>query len=591
MLSGNVEELLQRIREKLASRGARGIFALGKSFRIIDDDNSFSIEFHEFKKAMNDYRMGMSEEETKKMFGVFDTNHDGSIDYNEFLRGIRGPMNEARKVWVKRAFAKMDKDGNGKIELNDIKGVYNAKMHPDVKSGRRTEDDVLLEFLETFEVHHNIMLNKANDHIVTPEEFEEYYNNISMSIDNDEYFALMMKNAWRLDEADRTYEKGWKGEEESKATRTVAPQLTSLHRASPRKGANNASSIDNTLNLGAQLYNRTHQPEEKRSLDVDQACEAFRKKLVARGARSIIGMSRQFRIMDDDNSHKLDFAEFTKAIKDYRVGVDEATVKLLFDACDKDKSGEVDYDEFIRTVRGPMNESRKKLVEAAFTKLDKDGNGVLEVSDIKGTYSAKNHPDVKSGRKSEDEVLGDFLETFEMHLNLGGGVRDRKITREEFFEYYNNVSASIDDDKYFEQMMISAWKLQGEDIKKAAWKADYGGAAAGVRGSPQKTGAPYGVSAGPVDYRSAARAQQEDVSHEEFKKRPESAATAPAGSAPAPKVAAAEKSPEKAEAHELLHTFRQCLASRGARGIFGLARVFRVCRDIKKRRSRMTTTA
>ena len=30
------------------------------------------------------------------------------------------------------------------------------------------------------------------------EEFVEYYKNISSSVDNDDYFALMMNNSWNL---------------------------------------------------------------------------------------------------------------------------------------------------------------------------------------------------------------------------------------------------------------------------------------------------------------------------------------------------------------------------------------------------------
>ena len=39
----------------------------------------------------------------------------------------------------------------------------------------------------------------SRDGIVTMQEWIEYYNNVSMSIDNDEYFAVMMNNAWNLD--------------------------------------------------------------------------------------------------------------------------------------------------------------------------------------------------------------------------------------------------------------------------------------------------------------------------------------------------------------------------------------------------------
>jgi len=45
--------------------------------------------------------------------------------------------------------------------------------------------------------------NETPNHVVTKEEFEEYYNNISASIDDDQYFQLMMENAWKLTESSR----------------------------------------------------------------------------------------------------------------------------------------------------------------------------------------------------------------------------------------------------------------------------------------------------------------------------------------------------------------------------------------------------
>jgi Ca2+-binding EF-hand superfamily protein len=49
-------------------------------------------------------------------------------------------MNQNRKKFVAQAFKKLDKDGSGSIDINDIKGVYNAKKHPDVVSGKKTEE-------------------------------------------------------------------------------------------------------------------------------------------------------------------------------------------------------------------------------------------------------------------------------------------------------------------------------------------------------------------------------------------------------------------------------------------------------------------
>ena len=53
------------------------------------------------------------------------------------------------------------------------------------------------------------------------EEFTEYYANISVSIDNEEYFALMMNNSWNLRGDAATYQKygkSWAEKEEETAS-------------------------------------------------------------------------------------------------------------------------------------------------------------------------------------------------------------------------------------------------------------------------------------------------------------------------------------------------------------------------------------
>jgi len=140
-----------------------------------------------------------------------------------------------------------------------------------------------------------------------------------------------------------------------------------------------------------------------------------------------------------------------------------------------DSSGTVDYDEFVKGVVGDMNDNRKVLVKKAFNKLDKNGNGTIEVDDLRGVYSAKSHPDVLKGKKTEDEVLAEFLDNFEYHFSMLNNkqTKDRVITFDEFIEYYNNISMSVDDDRYFEQMMNSAWNLDGSKSGgQKAWKGE-----------------------------------------------------------------------------------------------------------------------
>lgn len=210
---GDDKAMIAHIRERIAARGARGIQGIGKKFKIADDDRSGSLSKEEFKKAMHDFRIGLNEQEVVRAFDIFDRDGSGDISYDEFLRSIRGRMNPARQAVAKKAFAIMDKDGSGILDINDIRQNYNAKSHPDVKSGKKTEDEILLEFLDTFEDHFCDMKGHGDsrDGKINMEEWYEYYNNVSMSIDNDDYFMLMMNNTWNLDNS-RVTKKGWGGE-------------------------------------------------------------------------------------------------------------------------------------------------------------------------------------------------------------------------------------------------------------------------------------------------------------------------------------------------------------------------------------------
>lgn len=181
--------------------------------------------------------------------------------------------------------------------------------------------------------------------------------------------------------------------------------------------------------------------------------------MLSRGARSLLGIARVFKIMDDNRSGSLDLMEFSKGCQESNLGFTDIDVKTLFAAFDRSGDGLIDYEEFLRVVKGPMAPKRVALVKRAYKVLDRDGSGEVDYNDICQTYDAKKHPAVIEGRKTERQVLNEFLATFELALS---GVADGIVTEEEFLEYYSAVSASIDNDDYFEQMIDSSWNISGQ---------------------------------------------------------------------------------------------------------------------------------
>ena len=92
----------------------------------------------------------------------------------------------------------------------------------------------------------------------------------------------------------------------------------------------------------------------------------FRDKIKARGARGIVGLQRIFKIMDDDNSRTLSEYEFAKACRDFKTGISDENVPILFNMFDVNRDGVLSIDEFIMAVRGDLNDARLAIVEKAF---------------------------------------------------------------------------------------------------------------------------------------------------------------------------------------------------------------------------------
>ncbi|CAF4082028.1 unnamed protein product [Adineta steineri] len=183
---------LERLRAECLKRGAQGIKGLSLLFRIMDDNGDRKLNMEEFQKGVQEYGLNFSKADINELFRQFDTDKNGSIDYEEFLFRLRPPMNNFRLDLVAKAFAKLDKNHDGQITIEDLRGVFNVKKNSKYLSGDIDEDKGLREFLNSFDYGEHI------DGVVTREEFNNYYSGVSASIDNDMYFDLMMRNAWKL---------------------------------------------------------------------------------------------------------------------------------------------------------------------------------------------------------------------------------------------------------------------------------------------------------------------------------------------------------------------------------------------------------
>jgi Ca2+-binding EF-hand superfamily protein len=210
------------------------------------------------------------------------------------------------------------------------------------------------------------------------------------------------------------------------------------------------------LTAQPQVASRQPPPERLRRAGTADRITEFREKVLERGGcAGIHSLSRVFRLMDTDDDRRISPEELQNGLAHYGMPMTAEEIQQLIAAFDKDKSGNIRLGEFLMAIRGTINQRRQKMIDMAFKVLDKTGNGVITIEDIQGTYSVDHDPDVLQGRIAAEQALNAFLSTFDSID------KDGVVTQKEFTEYYRSISASINNDDYFELMMRNVWHIPG----------------------------------------------------------------------------------------------------------------------------------
>ena len=506
----SIDDIIEKIRNRIKSRGIRCIISLENNFRALDEDNSQTIDFDAFEKTSQDFRFGINFDELKKLFNFFDKEGNGRIDYDEIIRLIRGQMSNFRKNLVEDIFETFKPNQDGNVPINKVNKLFIPENHPDVLSGKRNPEEVYQEFLDTFEGNHNYLNgDEAQFGNVDIDEFCDYYDSVSMLIDRDEDFEDMLRGVW-LDEVN-TNNNNYNKQQEEKPKPLRGKKV--IKNVEKQKDEYQNENENNNYN---ENINKEKEKEDAKRKDVNEGFESFKQFLQQKDAKTVLTLARQFKIMDENGNKTIDFGEFCKGMKNAGLNIPEDVLQELFNDFDYDGSGFISYDEFMVKLLGDLNPRREAVVRAAFSKLDLDKSGVIELNEVKSFYNTKNNPQVLNGEINEEQLYSHFIETFGNHHNLYSGIRDKRVTWNEFLDYYRYMSFNIPDDDLFEAILVAAWRLENtgeyiksqrdEDEKKQRMlehnleeKQEL------LRGRKNESsirggGAPYGVDKEPTDY-------------------------------------------------------------------------------------------
>jgi Ca2+-binding EF-hand superfamily protein len=156
-----------------------------------DENNSLNIEtlFNAFKSI----GLNIPQNDINNFFNLLDFSGTGKIALDDIINTIVDPILDHRKYYIVNKFAKFDTEKKGEVLISLLKEKYNPKGHPDVIAGKISEEEAFKQFCYTLDIYCGIRMVKD---AINYKQFVEYYNGISSSILDENYFIDILNGVW-----------------------------------------------------------------------------------------------------------------------------------------------------------------------------------------------------------------------------------------------------------------------------------------------------------------------------------------------------------------------------------------------------------
>ena len=194
-----IEILIMRLRSLLSKRGLTNMISIETGFRNIDTQNAQELDFSTFKTVCDEFDFQLTEEEIKELFLAFTKEETTKVNYDEFIRILRGELPPNRKELVEQVYKSINEENKEGLNIEEVFGFYNPKGSYEYLYLKDTEENAKKIFENTFNENH-IYLNgeEGKDKLVDLDEFIDYYESVSLMIQDDDIFREVVLKSWNL---------------------------------------------------------------------------------------------------------------------------------------------------------------------------------------------------------------------------------------------------------------------------------------------------------------------------------------------------------------------------------------------------------
>ena len=185
----------------------------------------------------------------------------------------------------------------------------------------------------------------------------------------------------------------------------------------------------------------------------------LRERFIYFGRKTLFNFLKHFKFYDN-KTKTISKYNFSKILKNFNIKLSIDDIDLIFKTFSEDKVyNTMNYQLFLNDlILGYVSKLRNDIINSTYESLLKRAENFQRAIDIpflKEEYNAMNNYFIKEENENRND-FEDCLETFHYSFK---GVKDEKIDKKEFCEFYYFISFLVTDEEDFIDLISNEWRI------------------------------------------------------------------------------------------------------------------------------------
>ena len=418
------ENFVQILTKNVLEKGGTfPLLGLMKNLQMEDFEENKWLNVDNFLKVLQKCKIFLNSEEIRSIFDEYDFFDSGIVKYGILINIILEQFWDNEKLGIaEQIFYLLTGNGKKKLNLNILKQYFEEILEDS------PEKKYFIEFINEYKIIDKNSVNQ-NMNLKDLVKFLKFYNFGRYS---NEYLENILNIL--LDENN-------KEKKNNKYSNDIKQDKNQTIKESQRKLINNNLEEGYEDPILNDVYGR------------------LRERLIFFGRKTLFNFLKHFKFYDN-KTKSISKYNFSKILKNFNIKLSIDDIDNIFKNFSTDKlCNSMNYEIFLKDlIAGYVSKYRNDVINYIYDTLYKRAKSFqreIDIQFLKEEYNAFNNYFINEENENRNE-FEDCLETFHYSYN---GLKDEKIEKKEFCEFYYFISFLILEEDYFIELISNEWRI------------------------------------------------------------------------------------------------------------------------------------